>query len=147
METWILLWFSLRIEGILEQIIPLLWALVSLYYKLQLFRHLMMICPRVISVRFPDLPVRPWEPDKEAETFPQKRREVADRQVTGFEDTNFATSKVMWARMKAKGLQCPSAYVLPASFFNHFHSQSSCVTATKILPAGYRAHLFPIRSQ
>jgi len=55
----------------------------------------MMICPRVISVRFPDLPVRPWEPDKEAETFPQERREVADRQVTGFEDTNFATSKVM----------------------------------------------------
>lgn len=50
-ETWILLWFPLRIEGVFEQILSLLWASVSQCYKWwQLCRYLVIMCSRVTRV-------------------------------------------------------------------------------------------------
>lgn len=50
-ETWILPWFPLRMEGVFEQILSLLWASVSQCYKWwQLCRYLVIMCSRVTRV-------------------------------------------------------------------------------------------------
>lgn len=127
-ETWVLLWFPLGMEGVLEQILPLLWASVSQCYKWwQLCRCLVVMCSRVTSVsvweatgtwqrveKFPrrhKLPTGGWLVLKAQMLPPQKSREPR------------------WRPMRVSGV-----HMHLASSFNHLLFWSLWIGTVKILP-------------
>lgn len=119
METWILLWFPLRTEGVLEQILSLFWASVSQYCKWwQLLQT------------FSDYYV-PQEPDKEGEKFPRRGWEVMPSRWLVLKAQIFLPQKSREPRWRSKRVS--SVFVPLASSFNGLLFWSSRM-ATKTLP-------------